>query len=174
MVFAVLLACGCGIDRNAPPSNADRSEQRAVAYLRTVAEHISWNAEGKVRSVDAAGASVDDGRLLDALLDLKQVEELNLSGTSISEEDLARLQALPKLAALSLSCSTVTDDSIGNLVRIRNLTLLDISRTGVGDGALRHLTRMRQLKYLFVQGTQLTTEGGATLREALPDCRIQH
>ena len=173
VIVAVLLASGCGLHPNDPPRNADPSEQRAVAYLRTVAEHISWNDGGNVRSVDAAGASVDDGRLLDALLDLKELEELNLGGTSVSDQDLARLHDLSKLTALSLSWSAVTDESIGKLVGIPHLRLLDIGRTAVGDAAVPHLTRMRQLRWLFVEGTQLTEEGAAALREALPDCHIQ-
>ena len=52
------------------------------------------------------------------------------------------------------------------------LTLLKLERTSVTDIALEHLSLSSSLTTIVVRNTNVTAEGVARLREALPNCEV--
>lgn len=163
---------GCHADLHPVPRDADPAEREAVATLKPLAEHLSWDEDGNVREIDICGQRITP-EVLTALLNLKELVELNLAGTDIRDDQLAQLKELPQLRALGLQWTSVGDAGIVHLVEIESLTSLDLSHTRITDKGLNLLCRKRNLTNIFLAGTAVTQEGVTALRRALPACRIQ-
>ena len=80
------------------------------------------------------------------LVALKSIRRLDLDGTNVVNQDIARFSALPKLEQLSLQNTKIDNDAIAAL------------------------GRLKQLKELRVAGTEITNL--ETLRQLLPQCVI--
>jgi hypothetical protein len=61
-----------------------------------------------------------------------------------------------------------------HLARAASLKEINLTGTMVGDAGLETLAGMRQLEQLHLHGAQVSDEGVARLRKALPNCRIKH
>lgn len=169
----VTVLLGCIPNRMAPPSNADPAECLAVNDLAPIAETVSWNAQGHVRTIDMSGSQIS-AKVLDSLLAFEHLEELNLTGCDIGTDTVARLSNLSELRGLSLQWTSVADEHLRHLAVLPNLTVLAIGHTAVSDAAIPHLRKMQQLKVLFAEDTQLSQHGLSELERALPECRIQY
>jgi hypothetical protein len=55
---------------------------------------------------------------------------------------------------------------------LTQLEWLGLSGTRVSDAGLAHLSRLGALKMLWVEGTPVTADGAARLRQSLPNCTI--
>ncbi len=130
--------------------------------------------------------------------DLKELEELDLSHSDISDEGMRLLAGLPRLENLCLWDTLITDIGINELHSLENLRTLNLSETqvsdagmtnlerfpalhtliltetAVSDAAIPELLKLTKLHNLALRGTQITPEGLAQLREALPRCAITH
>ncbi|HVX12107.1 MAG TPA: hypothetical protein VHC22_13080 [Pirellulales bacterium] len=73
---------------------------------------------------------------------------VNLSGTRISDQDLAEMDGLS------------------------DVDVLDLSGTQVTDAGLLHLKRLGRLQMLVLDGTHVTETGLDELRQALPGIAI--
>ena len=88
-----------------------------------------------------------EGKLTKA--DLKEVEELSLEETNITDEGLKELTKLKKLTELILfGCKQIT------------------------DAGLKELARLTHLDVLWVSETRVTKAGVVKLQKALPKCKI--
>ena len=170
----LLLIClvGCEIDMHPIPHNSDPAERGAVALLKPLSGSIAWNADGNVRVLVLAGASMTP-EVLDAVRELSHLEELDLIGTDITDRQVRQLTALTSLYALDLSFTDVSDEAIAHLATMPTLRCLVVDYTKVTDKSLEALSRMSQLTFLFIAGTEFTSEGLSELRQALPNCHIQ-
>ncbi|MCH2182758.1 MAG: hypothetical protein MK108_12200 [Mariniblastus sp.] len=81
-----------------------------------------------------------DSSLLDQLVGLKNVEQVQLSGTSVTDEDLRKLAAFPKLTGVGLDHTAVTDTGIGYLAGLKNLRLIQYEGTAITEEAVDRLT----------------------------------
>lgn len=99
--------------------------------------------------------------------------ELNLSGVSATEADLASLAGLKNLAKLNLANSTVTDAGLANLKDLDQLETLNLYHTGITDAGLTHLNGLKNLKRLYVFETKVTDAGAKALQEAMPGVKIE-
>jgi hypothetical protein len=87
---------------------------------------------------------------------------VNLSGAQISDDLFDHLKALGRVAELDLSRSTVTDEQVARLGEpgVGNvLTKLDLSQTAVTDAGLGKLTGLGVLTQLKLVGTKVTPQG---------------
>ena len=86
------------------------------------------------------------------------------------------------LRSLHLNRTQVTDAGLEHLKGLSNLEHLILFRWRVTDGGrmrvtdagLEHLKGLTSLKALVLAGTRVTDEGIKKLRQALPNCAIQH
>ncbi|HYW49064.1 MAG TPA: hypothetical protein VE861_00585 [Gemmatimonadaceae bacterium] len=108
-------------------------------------------------------AHVSDGGL-EALARLPQLEDLDLSGTSISDAGLSMLGSLPSLRRLSLAWTRVTDAGITALRHCARLEQVHLIGTACGDGAVRALAGLPTLRELST-GTRTTDRAIALLRD---------
>ena len=54
------------------------------------------------------------------------------------------------------------------------LAYLNLSMTAVTDDGLKYLKKLTNLTVLFLNATQVTNQGIAELKQALPKCKIIH
>ena len=84
--------------------------------------------------------------------------------------DLAALSA--DTTHLDLSDTTVTDDDLVHLTRLKWLRVLDLTGTRVTDAGLVHLAGLTGLLRLYLNDTRVTAAAVAELRRSLPFASI--
>lgn len=103
----------------------------------------------------------------------RELTELYLNNTRITNGQLAALSELPLLKRLNLAVTSIDDAGLVGLTRFPTLEFLVIHRTSVTDAGVDSLSRLKALRTLDVTGTQISEDGLKRLREALPDCLIK-
>jgi len=93
------------------------------------------------------------------------LEELNLSGTNLTDERTVHFQSLTRLRRLDLSSTKVTGASLANLKNLADLQALDLTSTAVADSDLTYLKELRQLRDLKLSQTDITDAGLWRLRD---------
>jgi hypothetical protein len=99
-------------------------------------------------------------------------------GTSGSQKitgvGLERLQDLPNLEHLDLRATNVTDDGLECINQIMSLKRLFLDNTKVSDAGLVHLNGLTDLQVLRLMDTKVSENGIKKLKQALPNCVIEH
>ncbi|QDU79316.1 hypothetical protein Pla110_10240 [Polystyrenella longa] len=90
----------------------------------------------------------------------------------LTDEHLALLQERISLSKLPCRKLAITDKGVKQIARFSNLSYLDLTGCDVTDAAVEHLSTMIYLRELYIADTQISEEGIATLKEALPKCDI--
>ena len=83
-----------------------------------------------------------------------------------------RLNKASAIVEIDLSNSGVRDADLQSYAKLANLQILVLSKTGITDAGLRHLHNHRGLRQLFLFRSQVTDAGVATLKTAIPQCRV--
>lgn len=97
---------------------------------------------------------------------LKNLRDLNLGWTEVSDEGLAHLKRLRRLEHLYLeSCSNVTDSGIAHLAGLTNLKDLTVSGTGMSNAGMVHLKNLKKLEWLELTGVPVEDDDVQFLRE---------
>ena len=102
--------------------------------------NINW------RYVNFRGVEKPDATVFALLKPCPLIVELNLSGASLSEADLANLEGLKNLVKLNLAKSTVTDAGLAHLKGLTQLETLNLFHTGVTDAGLEQLKGLKNLE----------------------------
>lgn len=87
------------------------------------------------------------------------VREINLSGCTVTDKDLACLAYVDELELLDLSNTSITDSGLAIISMLHNLGRLDLRNTRVGDRGLAYISQLRKLSSLDLHGTRITDEG---------------
>jgi hypothetical protein len=83
---------------------------------------------------------------------------IDLSSTSATDTDLARLAAFPHVEELLLADTRITDEGMAQLRHLRRLTYLDLSQTKVTRRGLDDLRGLEDLQLIRLEGTAITQE----------------
>ncbi len=105
---------------------------------------------------------------------LIRLEHLSIVNSEITDAGLEHLENLTSLKRLYLNHAQVTDAGLEHLEGLSDLEILRLDSPHVTDTGLEHLKGLAKLKTLHLEGTQITKKGVEGLREALPDCEIEH
>ena len=116
----------------------------------------------RVIEVNANGTSVNDEDLA-RLKHFSQLTDVSLEQTQISDAGLQHLAALPRLEWLNLYRTNLGNQGLASLANIQSLQHLPIGETQVTDDGLHHLKAMSQLVYLGLRGNPITDEGVAPI-----------
>ena len=110
------------------------------------------------RSIHAPGIAIDSHDLvyLSALPDLKQ---LVLTGSAIMDACLSVIATLRQLEILDISDNSITDDGAKNLAGLTNLRVLGLYRTQVSDATATILAELHSLEMLNISFTSMTDRG---------------
>jgi hypothetical protein len=111
---------------------------------------------------------------LEHLKELTLLEKLFLGETQISDSGLESLKGLTAMKFMDLSYTQVSDAGLTHLRTLTRLKWLDLSGTQVTDAGLAHLKSLPTLEWIGLDATQVTDAGVAELRQALPNCKIEH
>lgn len=112
-------------------------------------------------ALDLSGSTVTDAGLA-RLNSPVNVQSLFLDGTPIKGTGLAHLAGARRLRSLSLARSHASDLGMVQLIHFTELTYLDLGNTPVGDLGLGHLSA-HKLDILDLRGTKVSDEGMAQL-----------
>jgi hypothetical protein len=116
------------------------------------------------RSLSVANTRVTDTGFID-LHELRSLNALNLSGTSISRaglEGIARATSSWRFEELSLSRTSIDDDAMAVIAKMSDLRVLDLSDTKITDVGLARLAAMPSewtINGLFLDRTRIGDEG---------------
>jgi Leucine-rich repeat (LRR) protein len=131
----------------------------------------------------------DDG--LKHLKELTNLESLDLSKSQVTFEGLKQLQQLRKLIYLRVPSHVyleyitlfpsleivyaldTTEKELQHLSKLNNIKVLGIQSHKITDEAIQYLIPLKSLQELYLFETQITTEGFAKLKNALPACEIE-
>jgi hypothetical protein len=144
---------------------AARVQREDLAVLRTLPE---------LRTLDLPFARLERGALAD-LGRTESLEALVLQWSRFERDELDHLRGLGQLQTLDLSNTNVVDSDLLHLQPLPKLSHLDLSRTAITDVGLVHLGHapaLRQLRLARIKG--VTGPGIEKLKEALPECDIEH
>jgi hypothetical protein len=95
---------------------------------------------------------------------LGNVSDLDLSYSTITDDDLKPLEGLEQLRGLWLKDTRITDSGLEHFEKLNQLKFLCVdnivgSTNKITDAGLKHLEGLKQLKYLFLDGTDITDAG---------------
>ena len=120
-----------------------------------------------LKELDLANTAVTDAGL-QHLKDAPGLEILNLTETKISDAGLEVFQHMPNLKELRLDNLNIHDDGLkflGGLTKLRWLSLCG----QITDAGLEHLKGLTGLKSLLLNACdKITKQGAAKLKAALP------
>ena len=106
------------------------------------------------------------------LVGLKKLHHIYLNGAQIDDDSAKAFLSIPKLRRLRVQASPLTDDFMRQVSRMGSLTYFDATSTPISDAGLKYLEPLKRLDYVFIEGTAATERGVASLRYALPGCRV--
>ncbi len=134
----------------APPTPAPSPPAPAAA-----AAPLSPAAQEAVAAIQKIGGTVQALAMNDDSL----VVDFHLGGTSLTDEGLAQIKALPKVVQLDLKDTQITDAGLAQLAALSTLNRLHLEKTKVTDAGLVHLKDLGNLEYLNLYGTAVTDAG---------------
>jgi hypothetical protein len=125
--------------------------------------------------LDLSGTKVDkDG--LARLGDLGNLRQLKLDGLPLGD-GLADLPVLDRLEDLSAAGARVTDAGLSRLAKLPSLRLLTLNdNPEITDAGLAHLKAAPKLERLYLRdkGPGVTPDGIKALEQAIPGLRVRH
>jgi hypothetical protein len=156
-------------------ASVDPASQEAVdALLETGAVAGPLSQDNALLQVGfhLLGDTVTDDTLA-ALEPVKdQVTWLNLAGTSITDDGLAQLAALPNLTRLHLEKTSIGDAGLAHLAGMKQLEYLNLYATQVSDAGVDQLSGLVGLQKLYLWQSNVTDDGADKLRAAIPELDI--
>ena len=121
-------------------------------------------ANSNYLAVSFAGKKKIEQRDLELLKALSnQIIELNLSWTSVSDDELILISKLNEVRRLHIDHTGITDLGITYLKFLENIFYLNLVETKVSDEGLKSLTEIKSLKELYLFNTNITKEGLSNL-----------
>ncbi len=106
------------------------------------------------------------------LKQFSELEELDLWGVKLKDEDLDHLAHLPRLRMLHIPGSAITDVGAEVLARLSNLADLNLSGARLTDKGLDALQRLDKLHTLWLWKVPVSDEAVARFNKARPRCKV--
>ena len=155
------------------PKRTD-AELKAIDSLKKMGVHVMELAQNDPRLEVAF--HLTDGKVTDEKLaplkELKDVYQVNLRGTDITDAGLANLAGLTSLVRLHLEKTKISDAGLVHLKPLANLEYLNLYGAPVTDAGLANLEGLKKLKKVFLWETKVTDEGCNKLKAAVPEIQI--
>jgi len=115
---------------------------------------------------------VDDATV-EALLPIaKNIAELNLGATQITDEACKTIAKMPNLVSLDLRRTEVGNHGVASLINCKELRTLNLYGTKVGDYGATALSKLTNLEEIYVWQTEVSDSGIKRLRESIAGCRV--
>jgi hypothetical protein len=156
-----------------PIDDTSLAHVKGLKKLRGLLIHSFWDG----------GAHITDTGL-ENLKGLTELRTLFIFGTKTTDVGLKHLSGLSNLEYLAIGSfgtigsvaenkSEITDNGLANLAGLRKLGQLQIIATQITDAGLEHIKKLSNLKVLQLEKTRITEAGVASLKTALPNCKVE-
>lgn len=150
------------------------AEKAAIAKIKesgALVQEIAQNDNRlDVSYITAQGKVTNE--LLAPLKALTRLANLNLRGAEINEEGLVAIAEQKTLVRLHLEKTKITDKALEVIKGLENLEYLNLYGTEITDAGLVHLEGLKKLKSLYLWQTKVTDAGVAKLQQVLPELKI--
>ncbi len=90
-----------------------------------------------------------------------------------TDSDLEHVSHLRDIKQLYLPGTSVTNQGLGNLTELHRLEELGLENTRITDAGLAKLGTLKCLRRLILTGTRVTDSDVRELKEALPNIRVE-
>lgn len=147
-------------------------QDHARETLKTLDASLVEDGRGWIWQAKLSGTNISDNQIA-PLRGLRRLARLDLSGTAITDEGLSQLKGLEQLAVLRLGGTRISDEGLKHLRALPGLQSLDISKTEITDDGLLTLAQIPTLRAILVADTRVTATGITKLREKFPQIRVQ-
>jgi internalin A len=140
----------------APPVAA---QETVAAWIEGIGGSVQKNSAGRITEADLLGTWVTDEDLarIGALPDLRKID---LSHTKISDLGLGHLRPLKNVVYLNcFYCSYITDGGVAFLKDWVNLEYLNVRGSEVTSRVFEHLAKMKNLRTLDVGFSRVNDDG---------------
>src|SRR5262249_8787350 len=127
-----------------------------------------------LKSASFCGTNLDDVGL-EHVSQVATLENLDLQDTKITNDGLAHLARLPRLAYLRLKENNqLTNQCVPHLLHLPHLTELQIHETSIDQQGLQTLASMTNLRNIivYVWNNNYTFDGLLALSARMPNCTI--
>ncbi|MDB4634469.1 hypothetical protein OAG76_03595 [Rubripirellula sp.] len=139
------------------------SSEKTAEIMRTVkASKLHLSMSG-IKNNDLKWLSENRATSLNINININASKELTDEGMRFLEN--------ANINTLSLQNTGITAKAMKQIGTIKNLQTLMISNSTIDDESLKHLSNLQQLVSLRLQGTKVTGDGMATLKEKLKNLR---
>jgi hypothetical protein len=148
MLLLVLFCVNVARSQYALPRNAvvQRDSRGFVTSIR-----FDGNSDKQRQTID--------GDTIEAIAKYPHLKSLSLFGTSVDDEDIARLASLKKLQMIDLSFTDVTGEGMSHFTKMPALVWIRLDGCKVGDTDLKVLADMPELAMLHLARTNVTDKG---------------
>ncbi|MDP6746488.1 MAG: c-type cytochrome domain-containing protein [Candidatus Poribacteria bacterium] len=102
----------------------------------------------------------------------EQLHWLDIGGTKITDDGLAKLAVFPNLVRLHLENTSIGDNGLQHLQTLTRLTYLNIFNTQVSDVGLEHLKPLEKLDQIYLWKTQVTEAVAEKLMADRPNLAV--
>jgi hypothetical protein len=100
------------------------------------------------------------------------IDELTLSGDSITDKHLEPLRNLSGLRVLTIARTAISDAGLAHLKGLKGLRRLFLADTAVTDRGLEYLQGLSELRELDLTNTRVTNAGVKRLQKSLPALKV--
>jgi hypothetical protein len=107
----------------------------------------------------------DDGLAL--VTSMKNLTNLQLSHSRVTDKGLVHLKGLTKMTILDLDGCKVGDEGLKNLTEMKNLKWLILGDSNVSDDGLKYLQGLRKLSLLRLSGSKVSTDAKQQLKRSI-------
>ncbi len=120
--------------------------------------------------MDLHGTAITNASLEQVKL-FTNLTALNLGSTAVTGR-LTALFDFKDLTDLDLSNTKLTDETLNELGKIRKLSMLNLNNTEISAAGLKEIASLKNLTVLWLVNSKLADGGTIMLRRALPGCTI--
>lgn len=136
------------------------AEADAIEHVREMGGEITiipaWVHEH--REVNLTRRTIDDGEMPN-LIALGSLDDLNLNGCIMTDDQLVRICDDLRIGRLQLRHTRISGAGIGRIDGARNLQTLMLSWSNLNNSAMATLPAMSSLEHLDLGGTRITDVG---------------
>lgn len=134
---------------------------------------VNLRGLSQIRYLRLTGSRVTDGDLA-LLTGMTGLKELLLGSTGVSSSGLKNLTWMTGLERLDLKDTVVGDEGLKALREMSSLKAVNLEGTAVSDVGMEQLYGMRRIEHLVISGTNVTPQGFDALKKALPNCKVEY
>jgi hypothetical protein len=152
---------------------AGAAQSSAVDQLTALGATIIKTSDGKPNSLilSAPGKDpVDLAKALPLAVALVDLDSLQLSGTTVTDEQLKLVGKMKSLGDLQLAKTSITDEGMKHIAGLSGLTSLYVSGCKVTSDALVEIAKLKALKVLGIDETAIS--GGFEPLESLEELTL--